>query len=87
MIPDSIDPGQLRTIVIFVILALIVVMFLVVRFVQKLVMKGVMLAVLAGLGVALWAQRADLGDCAETCSCSLFGQDVEIPADQQRLCR
>ncbi len=87
MIPDSVDPDQLRTIVILVILALLVVMFLVVRFVQKLVMKGVMLAVLAGLGVALWAQRADLADCAQTCSCSLFGQDVEVPADQNPRCR
>ncbi len=86
MIPDSVDPDQLRTIVILVILAILVLMFLVARFVQKLVIKGAVLAVLAGLAVGLWVQRGDLADCAETCECSLFGMDVEVPADQNPRC-
>lgn len=87
MIPDSIDPDQLRTILVVVVLVLLVGTFLVIRFVQKLVMKGVMLVVLLGIGASLWVQRADLGDCADTCSCSLYGMDVEVPADQNPNCR
>ena len=37
-----------------------------------------------GLVVALWVQRDDLKDCQATCSCRLFGQEVQVPPG--RLC-
>lgn len=66
-------------------MALVVVaylLFLVLRFVHRLVVKLVLFVALVGLGVSLWVQRADLGDCALTCECSLYGQEVVIPVEQ-----
>ncbi len=80
--PSWLDPDTLRWVILVAIAVVLVVMFMVVRFVQKLVVKVAMFAVLAGLGLSLWIQRDDLQDCADTCACSLYGQDVEIPDDR-----
>jgi hypothetical protein len=81
-VPDQLDADTLRWAIPVVVAVLLVAMFLVVRFVQRLVLKVVLFAALAGFGLALWIQRADLEDCAVTCSCTLFGVDVEIPPEQ-----
>lgn len=87
MLPAALDAAELRWVLLAVIGAVVVGMILVVRFVTALVVKAVMLAALAGLGVALWVQRDDLGDCATTCSCRVFGIDVDVPADRNPNCR
>lgn len=61
-------------------------LYLVVRFVGKFLMKVALVVVLVGLGASLWLQRADLADCAETCSCTLFGRAVQIPAETNPNC-
>ena len=81
-VPESLDPDTLRWIILVVIAGLLVAMYMVVRIVQKLVMKIVLFLLLAGVGLSLWIQREDLQDCADTCSCSLYGVDVEIPDDK-----
>lgn len=80
--PDWLDPATLRWVILVAIAVILVGMFLVVRFVQKLMMKTLLFALLAGIGLSLWVQREDLQDCVDTCSCSLYGQDVEIPDDR-----
>ena len=59
---------------------LVIVGLLVVRFVQRLLTVVLSLALVGGLVVGLWIQRDDLRACQATCSCSLFGQDVTVPA-------
>ncbi len=65
---------------------LVVGLLLVGRFIRKVVLKAALVAALIGLGVALWIQRAELSDCADTCSCTLFGREVRIPADKHPNC-
>lgn len=81
-LPDWASPDNLRTVAIVVFVGLVVVFVLVVRFVQKLVMKATLLVVLAALGIGVWVQRAELGTCARTCQCRLFGVQVKIPQDK-----
>jgi len=80
-VPDSLDADTLQWIVLGAVALVLVAMFVVARFVQKLMLKVALFAVLAAVGLSLWIQRADLQDCADTCSCSLYGLDVEVPDD------
>lgn len=81
-LPEWLDPELLTWIILVVIAVLLYLMYIVVRFVQRVVLKLVLVAVLAGVGVSLWVQRADLEDCARTCECSLYGQTVTVPWEQ-----
>ncbi len=88
MLPEWLDPDLLRWIILGAIALVLYAMFLVARFIQKAVMKFVLFVVLAGLGLSLWVQREDLAGCIETCECSLYGTDVEIPTDKRPIdCR
>lgn len=77
--PDWLDSATLRWVILLAIAVVLVAMYMVVRFIQKVAMKSVLFLVLAGVGLSLWIQREDLQDCADTCSCSLYGSDVAIP--------
>ncbi len=82
MLPDFLDADNLQWLILGVLALLALAMLMVVRFVQKLVMRILVLGILAGIGISLWVQRADLSECAETCECSLYGQDVAVSYDQ-----
>ena len=45
----------------------------------KLYSKIAMILVIGGLGVALFQNRVELGKCSQTCACTIYGQDVEVP--------
>ena len=79
MLPESLDSVDLQRIAIFVLIGLAVVCFLVLRFVQKMLLRLLLVGLTIGLGVAVWAQRVELGECAKTCDCRLFGKDVQVP--------
>ncbi|MDW3218360.1 MAG: hypothetical protein R8F63_07075 [Acidimicrobiales bacterium] len=81
-LPDWLDPELLQWIILVVLAVLLYLMYVVVRFVQRVVLKVALFLLLAGIGLSLWVQRADLDDCARTCACSLYGQDVEVPWEQ-----
>lgn len=83
--PDWLDSEVLQDVSVGVLVALAVGALLVLRFVTKLVTRLVALALIAAVGVGVWLERDDLGECAETCECSVFGQDVEVPACEDRL--
>jgi uncharacterized membrane protein (UPF0136 family) len=85
-LPSWAGVDNLRTTALVVLVASVVLFFLVMRFVQKLMLKFVMLGLLALVGFGAWYYRADLGDCAKTCACSIAGQDVKIPADKNPAC-
>ena len=38
------------------------------------------------LGFGLWDQRLELRSCVDDCSCTLFGQSVQIPLDKNPRC-
>lgn len=77
-LPDWVTPENARTIALVVGIAAIVLIVFVLRFVQKLMMKIIVTVLLALIGLGAWYERADLEDCARTCSCRIFGQDINI---------
>jgi hypothetical protein len=79
MLPKSLDPDTLRTVALVALAVLAVLALLIIRVVQKMVLKVVFLGMLAGLGVFVWYERANLSDCAKTCACSVAGFDVQVP--------
>ncbi len=82
MLPSWLDTNTLQWLILAVIAVLVVSMLVIVRFIQKLVMKTALIAVVVGLGLSLWVQRANLDDCLLTCECSLYGKEVRVTYDQ-----
>lgn len=87
VIPDWLDAESLQWMIIGTIMSLGTMTVMAMRFVRKLLLRLVLLAVFGGLSLGIWQQRANLQDCVDTCSCRLFGQEVEIPADKNPKCR
>ena len=85
-LPAWIDPSFLRAAAIVAIVAIVVLLVLAARMIRRLVLRSLVVVVLAALAVSLWSQRVSLADCAAECSCSLFGQVVQIPADLNPNC-
>ncbi|HBU03176.1 MAG TPA: hypothetical protein DEA70_01695 [Acidimicrobiaceae bacterium] len=83
MVPDWLDAERLEWVILAVIAGLLVSVYVVLSFVRKVVTKFLLLLVIAGLGVSLWIQRADLRACAEACQCTLFGESVALPEDRR----
>lgn len=78
MLPESIGPDALRTIAVVGLAVLLMLAFLVMSRVRRMVLRVVFLGLLFGLGVYLWAERANLRDCVPTCACSVAGFDVQV---------
>jgi len=86
-LPEWLDVDTVRTGLLVTVVVVLLLVLLVARMVGRLVLKLVLLAALLAVAVAVWAQRAELGECASDCSCRLFGQDVQLSDDRlQRLC-
>lgn len=83
--PDWLDSDLLRQGAVVVSAALLFLAFMVWRIVTRMAVRIVMVGVLVGLAAGVWFYRVELGDCAKTCSCSLFGSDVTVPACEQRI--
>jgi hypothetical protein len=79
MLPKSFDPDTLRTVALVTIAVLVVVAFLVMRAIQKMVLKVIFLGILAGIGVFVWYERAELADCRPGTTCRVAGFDVQVP--------
>ncbi len=85
---------QMQNIAVAVVLALAAVAVLCAILVKKLVGKLIALAVLGLLVGLVWAQRANLADCAEQvqqeatspqdgqAACSVFGVEVDVPVPE-----
>ncbi len=85
-LPAWLDPSFLRVAAIVAIVAIVVLLVLAARMIRRLVLRSLVVVVLAALAVGLWSQRVSLADCAAECSCGLFGQVVQIPADLNPNC-
>ena len=86
VLPTWLDPDTLRWLALAALFILAVVMILVARFVQKMVIRVGILLLLAALGGLIWYQRAELSDCAQDCTCTLLGFDVQVPPDANPFC-
>jgi len=78
VLPDWLDPQTLQWAILGALVMLVLLALMILRFFRRLVVKTVLVAAIAGLGMSLWAQRADLGDCVQTCECSLYGKIVRV---------
>lgn len=71
---DALQNMSLAAIAVLAGLALVVL-----RVVKAVVVRTVMLTlVVVAMGLLL-LYRAELEDCAKTCSCSLLGQEIQVP--------
>ena len=86
MIGDWVDAESLQPILLGATVVLVVGAALVWRGVRRLLLRLVLVALIGALAASLWLQRADLQDCVDTCSCRLFGQEVDVPADANPNC-
>lgn len=86
MIGDWVDAESLQPILLGATVVLVVGAALVWRGVRRLLLRLVLVALIGALAASLWFQRADLQDCVDTCSCRLFGQEVDVPADANPNC-
>ena len=85
-LPSWADPQFLRSVAVVAVAVSVILLVLAARVIRRLVLRTVVVVLLATLTIGLWGQRSGLADCAADCSCSLFGQPVEIPADLNPLC-
>ena len=83
MLPEWLDAERLQWIILGVLGLLLYGMYLVTRLVRQVITKFLLFVLLAGIGLSLWIQRADLEECAQTCECSLYGEEVAIPEDRR----
>ena len=86
MIGDWVDAESLQQIIVVAMVVLAVGAALVWRVVRRLLLRLVLVALIGALAASLWLQRADLQDCVDTCSCQLFGQEVDVPAGANPNC-
>ncbi len=86
MIGDWVDAESLQQIIVVAMIVLAVGAALVWRVVRRLLLRLVLVALIGALAASLWLQRADLQDCVDTCSCRLFGQEVDVPAGANPNC-
>ncbi|MBC8364526.1 MAG: hypothetical protein H8E59_05960 [Actinobacteria bacterium] len=85
-LPGWADPEMLAKASAFGLVVLLLATFLILRFLRRVVVKVVLVAVIVLLGAGLWNQRLELRSCADECSCTLFGQTVQIPLDRNPRC-
>lgn len=87
----AITVGQAKTIAVVVALALVLAAVAWAWLIKSIAQKVIGLVILLGLAGLVWYQRADLEDCADqvranaaipgaATTCSIFGQDVDIPS-------
>ena len=85
-LPGWVEPAFLRSVALVAIVASLVLAFVAARIIRRMVVRIVVVVVLVALTAGIWSQRVELADCAAECSCALFGQVVQIPADLNPNC-
>ena len=64
---------------------LLVLVLLVVRFIQKMILRLALVGLMVLVGIGIYVSRDELAECTRTCSCSLAGQDVDVPFCRDKL--
>lgn len=79
MIAGALNPDTVEKLAVGLLIVSIVGAVFIIRSGLKIVPKLVFVTVLCGLGVAIFQNRVELGRCSQTCSCAIYGHDVEVP--------
>ena len=87
VLPNWLHPELLEDLSLVALASIALVALLAFRLIRRLVLRGVVVGLLVVLAVGLWEQRAQLSDCVDQCTCTLFGQTVQIPADRNPRCQ
>lgn len=87
VLPDWLHPELLEDLSLVALASIALVALLAFRLIRRLVLRGVVVGILVVLAVGLWEQRTQLSDCVDHCTCTLFGQTVQIPADRNPSCQ
>ncbi len=82
MLPEWLDAQMLQWVILAALGLLGLTTIMILRFIRRIVFKTVLLAVIAGVGLSLWAQRSDLSDCVQTCECSIYGRVVQVDVSE-----
>ena len=85
-LPTWANPNLLKGLSIGAIAIVLIGTWFVFRVVRKVMFRSLLLILAAGLTFSIWQQRGQLTDCVETCSCTLFGQVVQVPVDRNPNC-
>jgi len=78
MLPEWLDTQMLQWVILAALGLLLVITFMILRFIRRVVFKTLLIAIIAGFGLSLWAQRTDLSECVQTCECSIYGRVVRV---------
>ncbi|WP_419856259.1 hypothetical protein [Candidatus Poriferisodalis sp.] len=84
MLPEWLDADRLSIALVSGIAALAAAAFVALRLIRRLMVAVLVSVVLVGGAVVLAVQWSGLRDCQDTCSCEVFGRQVEVP--QNPLC-
>ncbi len=75
------DNSPVLVVIFFLILAL-----LVVRLVVKTMTRLILLGIITLMALFVFIERDNIRECTSTCSCTIAGADVELPAcDPERI--
>ena len=87
VLPNWLHPELLEDLSLVALVSITLVALLAFRLIRRLVLRGVVVGLLLVLTIGLWDQRAQLSDCVDQCTCTLFGQTVQVPADRNPRCQ
>lgn len=82
----TLDFNTVKTVSIIAIGVLVLVAVLASVVIGKIVTKVITVALVLGLAVTVYVQRDQLTGCLESCSCTFFGQQVDIPQNDLVSC-
>ena len=76
---EWLDAQQLSIASILTMIAVTAVALWVLRFVRRIMGRVIVVGIALILVGSLYVQRADLLECQQTCSCSLYGRVLDVP--------
>ena len=85
-LPEWVSPKLVENLTIVALVLLGVILLLILRFVSKLLLKLIFLTIVFALALGVWSERSELSGCISTCSCEIFGQNIQIPLDKNPFC-
>ena len=87
VLPNWLHPELLEDLSLVALVSITLVALLAFRLIRRLVLRGVVVGLLLFLAIGLWEQRTQLSDCVDQCTCTLFGQTVQVPIDKNPRCQ
>lgn len=82
----SLDINTVQTVSLIVIGVLVLLAILFAAIITKMITKLVMITAVLVLAGLVWWQRDQLTECAQTCQCTFFGQEVILPESEFTQC-